>query len=308
MDDDNDNIVYLNVGGTKMATKRSTLCQVEESLLAAMFSGRWENVDRDEDGHVFLDYNPELFVLVLDYLRAKKIETPDQPASLPPVAWEDAVNFRTLVDYLNLGVDQSVQSDTQTSDRSINDGGKLQFELFSEGIELKNNRTVAKHKVERNCHEFVIGKDEVTANSEAHWRFSLNSVQPDSKLFVGVLDTSCRDNCVSEALTQRRNYFHVPPAYKWEGSYGWVLGENFQTCSNGHVLNTYTFGAIGKLGDFIELHLKTNMSDIPEHTNTELSLFIQPSGVKRCIPLPNSRAWQCVIGSYNAGDCISLIS
>ena len=38
---DND-IIELNVGGHKLTTKRSTLCQVEGSLLASMFSGRWE--------------------------------------------------------------------------------------------------------------------------------------------------------------------------------------------------------------------------------------------------------------------------
>ena len=306
--EDNNDIVYLNVGGTKMATKRSILCQIEGSLLAAMFSGRWEdNVERDEDGHAFLDYNPELFASVLDYLRAKKIETPSKPAILPPVALEDTVNFRNLVDYL--GVCQNIQNNpqrAQASGESINDTGKLQFELHSEGLVLENNGTVARHKMGTNCHEFVIGKHEATG--EIRWRFNLNFVQPNSKLFVGVLDTSCRNSCVSESLTQRENYIHVPPVYEWEGSYGWVLGENFQTCSNGHVLNTYTFGALGKQNDIIELHLKTKTSDIPEYTNTQVSLFLHPSGVKRCIPLPNARAWQCVIGSYYAGDSISLIS
>ena len=301
-----DNIVYLNVGGTKMATKMSTLCQIEGSLLAIMFSGRWEDsVERDEDGHIFLDYNPELFACVLDYLRAKKIETPSKPALLPQVALEDAVNFRSLVDYL--GVEQNIQNDTQVRDESTNDNRKRQFELHSEGIELNQNGTVAKHKTGTNCHEFVIGKDVVNATGEARWRLKLNEVQPNSKLFVGVLDTRYRDSCVSESLTQRVNYIHVPSVYEWEGSYGWILGENFQTCSNGHVLNTYTFGVLGKQDDTIELHLKTKTSDIPEYTNTQVSLLLQPSGLKRCIPLPNSRAWQCVIGSYYAGDRISLI-
>ena len=33
-----DDIINLNVGGKKITTKRSTLCQVEGSLLASMFS------------------------------------------------------------------------------------------------------------------------------------------------------------------------------------------------------------------------------------------------------------------------------
>ena len=52
-----DDIIHLNVSGVKLTTKRSTLCQVESSLLASMFSGRWEDcVQRDQDGVVFLDF------------------------------------------------------------------------------------------------------------------------------------------------------------------------------------------------------------------------------------------------------------
>ena len=38
-----DDIIHLNIGGQKLTTARSTLCQVEGSLLATMFSGRWED-------------------------------------------------------------------------------------------------------------------------------------------------------------------------------------------------------------------------------------------------------------------------
>ena len=59
---DND-IIHLNIGGQKLTTKRSTLCQVENSFLVAMFSGRWEeSLERDQDGAVFLDFNAQYFV------------------------------------------------------------------------------------------------------------------------------------------------------------------------------------------------------------------------------------------------------
>ncbi len=38
-----DDIIDLNVGGQRLSTTRSTLCQVEGSFLASMFSGRWED-------------------------------------------------------------------------------------------------------------------------------------------------------------------------------------------------------------------------------------------------------------------------
>ena len=37
-----DETINLNVSGQKLTTKRSTLCQVEGSLLVTMLNGRWE--------------------------------------------------------------------------------------------------------------------------------------------------------------------------------------------------------------------------------------------------------------------------
>jgi hypothetical protein len=42
MENTNDDVIELNVGGQRMATKRSTLCQIKGSLLASMFGGRWK--------------------------------------------------------------------------------------------------------------------------------------------------------------------------------------------------------------------------------------------------------------------------
>jgi hypothetical protein len=42
VDVSDDDIILLNVGGQKFTSTRSTLCQVEGSLLAIMFSGRWD--------------------------------------------------------------------------------------------------------------------------------------------------------------------------------------------------------------------------------------------------------------------------
>jgi hypothetical protein len=52
-------IVNLNVGGEKMSTLRSTLTLAEGSLLATMFSGKWEHkLVKDTYGYIFLDYDP----------------------------------------------------------------------------------------------------------------------------------------------------------------------------------------------------------------------------------------------------------
>ena len=94
-------ILELNVGGTKIMVKRSTLCQCEDSLLAAHFSGRWDdNVEKVGEAF-FIDQPPELFVGLVDFLRAKDIETPSWPARLP-IALEQSFNFRGLLEYYGM--------------------------------------------------------------------------------------------------------------------------------------------------------------------------------------------------------------
>jgi hypothetical protein len=68
-----DDQTTLNIGGTLLTTQRATLTETGDSLLSAMFSGRWEgSLARDTAGHVFLDEDPELFRRLLLLLRQKK--------------------------------------------------------------------------------------------------------------------------------------------------------------------------------------------------------------------------------------------
>lgn len=68
-----------------------------------MFSGRWEErLKKDKHGNVFLDFNPDCFKLILNYLRAKKIETPRSKAKKPKPPEDETSNYWNLVDYLGL--------------------------------------------------------------------------------------------------------------------------------------------------------------------------------------------------------------
>eukprot|EP00386_Alphamonas_edax_P010261 GDKI01033267.1.p1 GENE.GDKI01033267.1~~GDKI01033267.1.p1 ORF type:complete len:326 (+),score=87.31 GDKI01033267.1:54-980(+) len=67
-------IIELNVGGRAFTTTRATLCVEEDTLLANMFSGRWEGSLRtDKKGRIFLNFDPDLFALLLNYLRDKEL-------------------------------------------------------------------------------------------------------------------------------------------------------------------------------------------------------------------------------------------
>ncbi|XP_053374049.1 BTB/POZ domain-containing protein KCTD7-like [Mercenaria mercenaria] len=61
-------VVELNVGGKLLTTLLSTLRKEENSLLAAMFSGRHQ-ISRDRHGRYFIDYDGNVFENILNYLR-----------------------------------------------------------------------------------------------------------------------------------------------------------------------------------------------------------------------------------------------
>ena len=100
---DND-LIHLNIRGQKQLTFRATLCQARDSYLAKMFSGRLEeSLERDEDGAVILDFNPEYFGLILDYLRIRKIALEiGKPIPLPEVTDDQLEHFNNLVQQLGL--------------------------------------------------------------------------------------------------------------------------------------------------------------------------------------------------------------
>jgi len=78
-------VIHLNVGGTKLATLRSTLTYVQDSMFAARFSGRWdESIERDKDGDFFIDQPCELFLAMIDVFRSMRCETPQTGVTASP--------------------------------------------------------------------------------------------------------------------------------------------------------------------------------------------------------------------------------
>jgi hypothetical protein len=85
-------IIQLNVGGTRFATSRQTLTQVladadadtdadvasqvQDTFFTGLLSGRIQT-SRDEQGAIFIDRDPDLFRLVLSYLRNHTIAFDD---------------------------------------------------------------------------------------------------------------------------------------------------------------------------------------------------------------------------------------
>jgi hypothetical protein len=87
-------VLRLNVGGTRIDVLRRTLTAVEGSMLAAKFSGRWDDsLEKDADGNFFIDLPLELFLPMVDYLRAKACMTPSAPAVQSPSFADDFIRM-----------------------------------------------------------------------------------------------------------------------------------------------------------------------------------------------------------------------
>lgn len=100
-----DDIVELNIGGTVIATRRSTLCRCPDSVLARMFDHNNEKRTppfvRDTKGRYFVQYNDYCFVKIVEVLRMKRWPWPPTESSfgalLGPADSTSISRFRIFV-------------------------------------------------------------------------------------------------------------------------------------------------------------------------------------------------------------------
>ena len=270
---DND-IIELNVGGHKLTTKRSTLCQVEGSLLASMFSGRWEDsLERDKDGAIFFDFNPQYFLVILDYLRAKKIATPENPAPLPKVPEDQAESFNNLLEYLGLS-DEIVPAEKVPSEK---------FNQHSSRVTIVEGDKVAVHGPNRGL-SYVLG-DNVYQQGIAHFKMKLESFLGNYFMFVGIAKADV-----------------VPPnndSRQWPGSCGWGLGQFGQVWKEGSWTIDNTLKNLTKQGDTVELVLDCDAA--------KLSLHL-PTGQQFHIEIPKSQTWRLNVNFYYENDRLRIMN
>ena len=111
-DDDNDieddavtspnDVLHLNIGGTKATTLRKTLTSIEDSLLAIKFSGRWDDgMEKDNEGNFLIDQEYFLFIHILNYLRNKSNGTEKYCMQSPDIEKRNGDLYR-MVDYYGL--------------------------------------------------------------------------------------------------------------------------------------------------------------------------------------------------------------
>ena len=264
-----DDIIKLNVGGTKITTKRSTLCQVEGSFLASMFSGRWEDsLARDEDDRVFFDFNPQYFLLILEYLRGKTIATPESPPPLPKVPRDQKKSFYNLVEYLGLGSEIVPEPPDK-------------FAQHSTGVTLQEGGTVAV-KDSTQSYKYVLGAN-VYQQGVVRRKLKIESFNGNNWMWFGVVK--------GDVVPQGDN------SYNWPATYGWSLG-NGCVWKNGSGVADSTLANLTKQGDTVELVVDCDAS--------KLSLHL-PSGHQFHIDLPKSQTWRLHVNLFGANDKIRIM-
>ncbi|CAB4040842.1 SH3KBP1-binding 1 [Paramuricea clavata] len=274
-----DDIIDLNVGGQKLTTTRSTLCQVEGSLLASMFSGRWEDgLKRDKDGAIFFDFDPQYFVIILAYLRARKIATPENPVPAPKVPEEQAKHFNDLVQYLGLNEEIVPKAEISPSEK---------FNLHGAGVALQEGGKVGCHNVSNASYDYVLGEN-VYQHGIVNLKLKLESLKNNQWMFIGILKGD--DIPVSPTNNNSRG---------WSGSYGWVLGSNGgRVWENGSPTIDNTLKQLSKQGDTVELVLDCDAG--------KLSLHL-PTGHQFHIVIPKSKSWRLNVTFFRENDKIRIV-
>ena len=273
-----DSIVHLNVGGEIITTQRSTLCQIEDSLLFTMFiNEQWQDqIDRDTDGYIFLDLNPKYFEIILDYLRTKKIGGSNNPILTKNFTVDQLITLSNLIDSLGLQHELSPNK------------AKCIFKLHSKWIRVLNDHSVAVHDGYNSGIGYVLSSN-VYQSGLTRWRLLLESVQRD--IFVGMLHSDCEP--------------YDDKSYDMRGSFGWLL------CQGHDVIRSAIYDGWPKY-DFIPNLKITHVIELVLNCNVaKLTLILSPYKEFH-IFLPESPAmstsWRLHINLFQQNDKIRILA
>jgi len=183
-------VIEINVGGRHFTTKRSTITQVEGSLLASIFSGRWEGShDKSQDGCVFLDLDPDCFAEILFQLR-------EQALSGCPVLWKRVPgpkgrekHFRTILRYLGF---------PKAKSRYLN------FATCSATIIINPNKMIASKKNSKG-HSYAIGED-ILSDGDS-WGFQIHALKNNHWILLGII--------LESEVPANNNSYSNPQANGW---------------------------------------------------------------------------------------------
>ena len=178
--------VKLNVGGHHFTTSLQTLTKDPNSMLAAMFSGKFE-MKPHEDGTFFIDRDGTHFRFILNYLRTGKLTLPDGAKFLKELAEEaEFYQIQGILDKLKL------MTESLTSVK-LNVGGHHFTTSLQTLTKDPNSRLAAMFSGEHDENSTIF-----LDRDGKHFRFILNYLRngelvlPDDAKFVKELETEAQ--------------------------------------------------------------------------------------------------------------------
>jgi len=269
-----DELIQLNVGGRIMTAKRGSLRVIQGSILDSMFSGRWEDrIVRDNEGRVFLDYDPDLFSVVLRHLTAMQIYG-DAALQLEirPIPTYLEAEFRLMLEHL--GLRNLIQP-------------KVKFEwspvLKSAGVSLKLQCSVAMSNAALTLRHFVL--------SNAVWKSGLFEFHITFDLIeewtmIGIIREEVMIQPTEDACLK-------------EGVYG--FGSNGEVFVNGEESSGMGYpGRKFSSGDKLKIILDCRYSTLV------LKALVNGIEVEYKIPDLIGRRWRLLSSSYFGSSIISV--
>lgn len=266
---DSSDILELNVGGRAFTTKRGTLTLVKDSLLAQMFSGRWEcSLSLDREGRIFLDWDPDCFAVILHQLRLQQLtcETCSWSGRLAPEG-QAPKYFEKLLDYLGLTSWEPIFGDCL--EMALCDGGRRVQHLRSH----------------RGTYGWAIGVDVLTSGKRS-WVVEVHKFD-SGWIAIGVIGGS--------ASPHATRFYNDETLYAWGGDWKqvWIGG----THANGHG-GWETF----QRGDTVRLDL-----DMAAGSEGSLQMTVKRLGPKLfTLKLPQQEAWRIFVACRGAEDSFEL--
>ncbi|GMH33798.1 hypothetical protein BSKO_01632 [Bryopsis sp. KO-2023] len=270
-----DDVVELNVQGKIMTTLRGTLTEIPNNGLACLFNGRWEDkIHRDKEGRVFLDFIPQLFRVLLDYLTTLRLARPTDEIPLPKLAGHKALEFQIMVRHL--GLEEALFGSPQCFSRI----------LKSSSVMLSDDCMVATSDSDGMC--FALGEG-VYSDEKVEFVFEIQKLE-EPWMFLGIIKDS-------EAIPGDNSFNGNPGAFGWAGLGGVWVGGYRQAGGQEMPLGILKSGLVAHL----TLDCRKGREAVLElQTESDDALY-------KIDGLPSCESWRLHINMVGCGDTIKLV-
>jgi BTB/POZ domain len=224
---DASDIVAINVGGELiLQAHRDTLCLAAPgSRFAALFSGRWEDhCVKDAQGRIFLDHDPELVRMIVNFMRIKRVEDPAAPLDPPTAQESKCQEWFCLLDHYGLTAFFTKPfSPLDVSSLTVIEkpyGSNVSTHLVGQGLQVSYDGPSKEH-------HFVGFTPRLVPGTQSSWKVTINKLPIGGLVYLGVIgnanaaQTSHTDPTGFGWTSSKNKIVHVAGGDK-PGAGGWT--------------------------------------------------------------------------------------